>query len=300
MSYIYMSIIVTLVLILIIPNIRIVNQNTVLVIEFLGKYRRVMHAGLNFKIPILESVREKVSLRQQNFAIEGKYPSKDKVIVDVNTNLIYRVNDTPEGIKKYTYALENRNASVGAIIENSLRTYIAKETHEGILEKKEELALHIRNDLEKQYDEWGMIISSFQITNVNFPQTITNAMSEVVASEQLRKAAENKGEAVKIQAIKEAEGERERKRLQGEGIALEREAIAFGLQKSVEIVQKATGGTSQEILSILTLTQYLDTLKGIGQSTNTKVLFIDSSIQKNTEILQQLMATFDPKKDGIV
>lgn len=295
MSYISLGIIIAVMLFLIVPNIRIVNQNTVQVIEFLGKYRRVMNAGLNIKIPILESVREIVSLRQQNFSIEGKYPSKDKVIVDVNTNLIYRVNENPEGIKKYTYALENRAASVGAIIENSLRTYIAKETHEGILEKKEELALHIRTDLEKQYEEWGMIISSFQITNVSFPLTITDAMSEVVASEQLRKAAENKGEAVKIQAIKEAEAERERKRLQGEGIALEREAIAMGLQKSVEIVQKATGGTSQEILSILTLTQYLDTLKGIGLSDNSKVLFIDSSIQKNTELMQQLMATFDTK-----
>lgn len=296
MSYFTLAVIIAIFVFLIIPNIRIVNQNTVLVIEFLGKYNRVMNAGLNIKIPVLESVREKVSLRQQNFSIEGKYPSKDKVIVDVNTNLIYRVNDNPEGIKKYTYALENRSASVGAIIENSLRTYIAKETHEGILEKKEELALHIRTDLEKQYEEWGMLISSFQITNVSFPLAITDAMSEVVASEQLRKAAENKGEAVKIQAIKEAEAERERKRLQGEGIALEREAIAWGLQKSVEIVQKATGGSSQEILSILTLTQYLDTLKGIGMSQNSKVLFIDSSIQKNTDLMQQLMAAFDTQK----
>ena len=282
--------------IFVLPNIRIVNQNTVLVIEFLGKFNRVMHAGFNLKIPILKSVREKVSLRQQNFSIEGKYPSKDKVIVDVTTNLIYRVDDTEDGVKKYTYALENRRASVGAIIENSLRTYIAKETHEGILEKKEELALHIRNNLEKQFEEWGMTISSFQITNVNFPLAITDAMSEVVASEQLRKAAENKGEAVKIQAIKEAEAEKERKKLQGEGMAMEREAIALGLQKSVEIVQKATGGTSQEILSLLTLTQYLDTLKGIGMSDNSKVIFVDSSIQKNTDMMQQLMATFDTKK----
>jgi regulator of protease activity HflC (stomatin/prohibitin superfamily) len=295
--YIVVTVVVAiLILMIVIPNIRIVEQNTVLVIQFLGKFNRIMHAGLNLKVPLVESVRSKVSLRQQNFAIGGQYPSKDKVIVDINTNLIYHVNDTGEGIQRYTYALENRVDSVGAIIENSLRTYIAKETHEGILEKKEELAQHIRVDLEKQYEEWGMVINSFQITNVSFPKTITDAMSEVVASQQLRKAAENKGEAVKIQAIKEAEGERERKRLQGEGIALEREAIAEGLQRSIEIVQKATGGTSQEILSILTLTQYLDTLKSIGISQNTKVLFIDSSIQKNTDLMQQLMASFDTKK----
>ncbi len=287
------SVSLVFIILLIIPNIRIVQQNTVLVIEFFGRYRRNMHAGFNFKIPLVESVRDTVSLRQQNFSNEGKYPSKDKVIVDIFTNLIYKVNDTQEGIKRYTYVLEDRVQSLGAIIENSLRTYIARETHEGIIEKKEELALHIRNDLEKQFEEWGMVIASFQITNVTFPTTITDAMSEVVASQQLMKAAENKGEAVKIQAIKEAEAERERKRLQGEGIALEREAIALGLQKSVEIIQKATGGTSQEILSLLTLTQYLDTLKSIGMTDNTKVLFVDSSINKNTEIMQQLMAAFD-------
>jgi regulator of protease activity HflC (stomatin/prohibitin superfamily) len=296
MIIIFIIIILILTLMLVIPNIRIVQQNTVLVIEFLGKYRRIMSAGLNLKIPLVESVHEKVSLRQQNFAIEGQYPSKDKVIVTIQTNLIYRVNADEEGLKCYAYVLENREESVGAIIENSLRTYIAKETHEGILEKKEELAQHIRVDLEKQFEEWGMFINSFQITNISFPKAITDAMSEVVASEQLRKAAENKGEAVKIQAIKEAEGERERKRLQGEGIALERAAIAEGLQRSIEIVQKATGGTSQEILSILTLTQYLDTLKSIGMSQNSKVLFVDSSIQKNTELMQQLMASFDYKK----
>lgn len=288
---------VILFLMLVMPNVRIVQQNTVLVIEFLGKFRRIMTSGLNLKIPIVESVHEKVSLRQQNFGLEGQYPSKDKVIVDINTNLIYRVNSEVEGLTRYTYSLENRKESVGAIIENSLRTYIAKETHEGILEKKEELALHIRADLEKQFEEWGMVINSFQITNVSFPKPITDAMSEVVASEQLRKAAENKGEAVKIQAIKEAEAERERKRLQGEGIALEREAIAEGLQRSIEIVQKATGGSSQEIMSILTLTQYLDTLKSIGLSPSSKVLFVDTSIQKNTELMQQLMASFEMKEN---
>ncbi len=287
------TIVGVIVFLILVSNIRIVDQNTVLVIQLLGKFRRIMAAGLNLKIPFLEKIVEKVSLRQQNFAIDGKYPSADKVIVDVATNLIYQVNATEDGVKKYTYALQNRNQSIGAIIENSLRTYIAKETHEGILEKKDELAMHIRNDLEKQFEEWGMVIMSFQITNVNFPVTITNAMSEVVASQQLRKAAENKGEAIKIQAIKEAEAEKERKRLQGEGIALEREAIASGLQHSVEIVKQATHQNPAEIMSILTLTQYLDTLKSIGVSDNSKVLFMDSSIGKTSELMQQLIGSLE-------
>jgi regulator of protease activity HflC (stomatin/prohibitin superfamily) len=289
-SFIFIAL-VAFIFILLILNIKIVEQNNALVIEFLGKYSRLMTAGFNIKIPFLERVADTVSLRQQNFAIEGRYPSADKVIVDIATNLIYAVDNSEEGVKKYTYALENRSQSIAAIIENSLRTYVAKETHEGILEKKEELAVHIQNDLEKAFGEWGMFIKSFQITNVNFPQTITNAMSEVVASLQLRKAAENKGEAIKIQAIKEAEAEKERKRLQGEGVAQEREAIAKGLENSIATLQQITNQNPKEIMAILSLTQYLDTLKSVGQTPNSKVIFMDTSVGKTSELMKDLIAS---------
>jgi regulator of protease activity HflC (stomatin/prohibitin superfamily) len=176
-----------------------------------------------------------------------------------------------------------------------LRTYIAKETHEGILEKKEELALHIQNDLEKQFAEWGMFIKSFQITNVNFPLTITDAMSEVVASLQLRKAAENKGEAIKIQAIKEAEAEKERKRLQGEGVAQEREAIAKGLEQSIKTLQSVTNQNPKEIMAILSLTQYLDTLKSVGTTNNSKVIFLDTSVSATSNLMKDLIASQEIK-----
>lgn len=257
-----------------------------------------MRAGFNVKIPLLESIRERVSLRQQNFALQGNYPSKDKVIVTIGTNLIFSVDkaENIEGVKRYVYELENRTKSIEASVENSLRTYVARETHEGLLEKKEELALHIKSDLEAQFREWGMQIHSFQITNVTFPTTITNAMSEVVASEQLKKAAENKGEATKIQAIKEAEAEKERKRLQGEGIALERRAIAEGLRQSIEVVAGATKQSASEIIATLTLTQYLDTMKSIGSATNSKVIFLDSSVSKTNDIMQQIVSGIEGGK----
>ncbi|MSU54971.1 MAG: hypothetical protein EXS46_00330 [Candidatus Taylorbacteria bacterium] len=289
-----MSILIIVILVvLFFSSIRIIEQNTVAVIEMLGKYRRIMSAGFNVKIPIFERVALNVSLRQQNFTVEGKYASQDKVIVTIATNLIYIVSNEGEGIKRYTYALENRGQSIAAAVENSLRTYIARETHEGILEKKEELAIHITADLERQFDEWGMIIKSFQITNITFPTSITDAMSEVVASAQLRKAAENKGESVKIQSIKEAEAERERKRLQGEGIALERKAIAEGFKQSIEILGQATGQNAKEIMTMLTLTQYLDTLKSMGTSANSKVIFVDSNLGKTSTMVQELSSAIE-------
>lgn len=277
-------------------SLRIVEQNTIAVVELLGKYNRTLGAGLNILIPFVEQIRERVTLRQQNFALSGHYPSKDKVIVTTATNLIYAVNGTDEGIKKYVYSLEDRRNSIAAAIENSLRTYVARETHEGILEKKEELAGHIKVDLETQFEEWGMLIKSFQITEVTFPIAISDAMSQVVASEQLRKAAENKGEAVKIQAIKEAEGEKERKRLQGEGIALEREAIAKGLRESIDVIKTATGKDTTDVMALITLTQYLDTLKSIGVSNNAKTIFLETGAHKTNELLKQLMSAFEGAK----
>ena len=284
-----------LVVVLILSGFRTISQSTVAVTEMFGKYRLTIPAGLQWKVPFFELIRERVTLRQQNFALTGQYPSGDKVIVTIGTNLLYAADPSLDGVKKYVYTLENRQDSIAALVENSLRTYIAKETHQSILEKKEELALHISNDLSIQFGHWGMVIIGFQITNVTFPATITNAMSEVVASEQLRKAAENKGEAFKVQAIKEAEAERERKRLQGEGIALERQAIAEGLKTSIEIVKQATNQSANEILATLSLTQYLDTLKSVGMSSNTKVLFLDSNIQKTGDLLQQLISAQETK-----
>lgn len=285
----------TLFIILLLSSIRIVEQNTVAVVEFLGKYRRIMSAGFNLIVPVFEHIRERVTLRQQNFAVSGHYPSKDKVIVTVATNLIFAADHSEDGVKQYVYSLENRGQSIAAAIENSLRTYIAKETHEGILEKKEELAMHIKADLERQFSEWGMNIKSFQITEVTFPITISDAMSQVVASEQLRKAAENKGEAVKIQAIKEAEAEKERKRLQGEGIALEREAIARGMKESMDVLKHATGKDSTDVMALLTLTQYLDTIKAVGSSDNTKTIFMDTGVGKTSELLKQLTSALESK-----
>lgn len=289
-------ILIVIAVLLLLSSVKIVQQNTVYVVEFLGKFNRIMPAGLNFKIPLLERVAEKVTLRQQNFALKNVYPSKDKVIVDIATNLIYSVEPAEEGVKKYTYSLVSRQQSIGAIIENSLRTYVAKETHEGILEKKEELAAHIRADLERQFAEWGMLISSFQITEVSFPPAITQAMSEVVASQQLMKAAANKGEAIKIQAVKEAEADKERKRLQGEGIAQERKAISEGLKESIEIVKGATGQGSREIMALLTLTQYLDTMKSIGHAANSKVIFMDHNTGKTFDMTQQLISAFESQE----
>ena len=288
-------IVIIILVILFLSGFRTIKQSTVAVVEIFGKYRRTMPAGLQWMIPIFERIRERVTLRQQNFALTGNYPSGDKVIVTIGTNLLYAADPSLDGVKKYVYTLENRQDSIAALVENSLRTYIAKETHQSILEKKEELAQHITTDLAIQFGHWGIVIIGFQITNVTFPVTITNAMSEVVASEQLRKAAENKGEAFKVQAIKEAEAERERKRLQGEGIALEREAIAQGLSASLEIMKGTTHQSANEILATLSLTQYLDTLKTVGLSDNAKVIFIDSNIQKTGDLLQQLISAQEVK-----
>src|SRR5258708_3084634 len=143
-----------------------INQNSVGVLEWFGKYEKILQPGLRFNIPFIEKVATIVSFRQQNFKLSGTYPSKDKVMVTITTNLIFIVKNTEDDIKKFVYTLQDANASVGAMIENSLRSYIAKETHEGILEKKDELSTHIKIYIESKFSEWGISNSSFHIIDI--------------------------------------------------------------------------------------------------------------------------------------
>ncbi len=152
---------------IILTGIEIVKENTVYVIESFGKFSRIMTAGLNFRIPIIEEVAETVSLKQKNFSGTGRYHTKEKAPIDVATNIIYEVIPTEEAIKKYIYSLEEREKSFATTIENSLRTSFARESYDDVLAKKEAVINEVWKDLDLQFKKWGINIVSFQITGVH-------------------------------------------------------------------------------------------------------------------------------------
>ena len=155
---------------IIITGIEVVKENTVYVVEVFGKFSRIMTSGLNFRIPFVEDVTEKVTLKQQNFSETGRYHTQDKAVIDVSTNIIFSVIPTFEGIGKYVYSLEEREKAISTTIENSLRVSIARESYDDIMAKKEALTKEVWTDLDKQFKEWGIDILSFQITGVSLVQ----------------------------------------------------------------------------------------------------------------------------------
>ena len=163
---IYIILLIILLACLIVASIEIVKENTVYVVEFFGKFSRIMRPGLNLKVPIIEQIEEKVTLKQQNFTLTHKFHTKNKMVIDLSVNLIFSVISSEEGIRRYTYVLVNREKTISATIEDALRVTIGNETEADILRNKETLTRGIQKELETQLAEWGIKILSFQITSV--------------------------------------------------------------------------------------------------------------------------------------
>jgi regulator of protease activity HflC (stomatin/prohibitin superfamily) len=164
-----MWLIITLVILficLVVASVEIVSENTVYVVEFFGKFSRIMRAGLNFRVPLLEHVVEEVTLKQQNFTLTDRYNTKDKLVIDVSANIIFSVIPTPDGVKKYTYTLQNREKTIATTIENALRLSIAARAYDDVLAKKEAITRDVWEDLRSNFSEWGVEINNFQIVSV--------------------------------------------------------------------------------------------------------------------------------------
>jgi regulator of protease activity HflC (stomatin/prohibitin superfamily) len=264
------------------------------VVEFLGKYNRTLNAGLNFVVPILERVSVQVNLAIRNFLFELDAVSKDKVQVRLKSNLIYAVSVGK--VTQYWYELTDPKQTIASFVENYVRSFVATQTHEELLEKREEISAYLVQHLNEKFMAWGIIIHGYQLMDIVFPTVITDAMSRVVASQRLREAAMNEAEATKVRVVKEAEAEKESRVLLGEGVAGERQAIIDGLKRSIDDMKGIPGLNTHEVMNLIVMSQYFDTVKAIGMSHNSKVMFIDPAPEGANNMLQQLSAALEANK----
>lgn len=258
---------------LLIGTIVLTEQQTVKVIEQLGKFSRVANAGLSFKIPIFEYVAGNVDLRIQQLDLKAETKTKDNVFVVLAVSVQYNV--LPEKVVDAFYKLANPRQQISAYVYDVVRAQVPKLDLDSVFEKKDDIAVAVQNELKKAMDDFGYGILKALVTEVEPDPKVKASMNEINAAQRIRMAANEKGEAEKILAVKKAEGEAESKKLQGEGIANQRRAIAKGLEDSVAGLEKATGVTASEVINLMLMTQYFDTLKGFADSPNTKVLFSD-------------------------
>jgi regulator of protease activity HflC (stomatin/prohibitin superfamily) len=176
------------------------------------------------------------------------------------------------------------------LVENTVRAFVATQTHEQVIQSRDEMTNFLITHLIKKLEEFGFAIDSFQVRDIILPREITDAMSRVISSRRNQEAAVAEAEARYILAVKEAEGLKETRRLQGEGLAAERDAIIKGLAHSVQEMQQATGATPMQVMNIVMANNYNDTLRTItnDKNGNTKTVFINSSPNAMTDIIAQL------------
>ncbi len=276
-----------IVVLLIVDALFIVPQQEVFVIERLGKYNRYSLAGLNFKIPLIERIAYKLSLRVQQLNVKVETKTKDNVFVNIIVSVQYLVNK--EKIYEATYKLTSVKDQISSYIYDVVRAEVPKLELDEVFERKDDLSLAIKNELGEVMENFGYIILKAPVTDVDPAQNVKDAMNEINAAKRLKEAAKEKAEAEKIKVVKQAEAEAESKRLQGEGIANQRRAIIEGLKDSIEDFKTSLGVESAaEVMNLVLLTQYFDTLKEIGLNSNTNTILIPHSPGSLNDLAKQI------------
>ena len=293
---IFLLAIIAFAIYVLVAGIRIVQQQSILIVERLGQFNRVLPPGLHVIIPIFERVVYTLNLRTQNLDFSIVAITSDKVTITLDTSLIYQI--IPKEAYSVAYNLQNPVQVIKTTVENSIRAYVAKQSHEEILEKRDELTVYLIDHLRDQMLSWGYQITNFQIKDVVLPSAITDAMSSVVASKRLQEAAENQANAEYIKVVRSAEAQKETRVLQGEGLAGERKAIINGLAESIQDLTVATGTSSESVLNIVMLNQYIDMLRTVGRdgAGNSKIVFLNSNPSGMSNIIQELTSMIDVKK----
>ncbi len=292
-----MELIITLLIILLIAitiigiaGITIVNQQTAYTVEFFGKFNRVIYPGINYVIPVIERKARKVNLAtlDMNFSIMAI--TSDKVTISIDTTLIYKVQT--DKIYQSVYALNNPKSTIEALVENAIRAFVATQTHEEVIQARDEMTNYLVRHLREEMETYGYLIESFQMRDITLPGEITEAMSRVISSKRIEEATRNEAEAKYTLQVREAQARRETQMLEGQGIAMQRDAIIKGLSNSVQEMQHATGLEAKDVMNIVALNQYIDMMKSItnDKNGNTKTVFMNPNPSGISDIVQQISA----------
>ena len=277
-----------------------VQQGTVAVITMFGKYRRVMFPGLNLKVPFLEAVFRKISIQNRSAELEFQAITSDQANVNFKAMLVYAVlNQAEESIKSVAFKfVDERNFMQALVrsIEGSIRSFVATKKQAEILSLRSEIVEHVKFQLDSMLEDWGYHLMDLQLNDIAFDQVIMQSMAKVVASNNLKAAAENEGQALLITRTKgaEAEGnaikiaaeaEKIAAQLRGQGVALFREEVAKGMASAAKEMQSAELDASFILFSMWT-----ESIRNFAEHGKGNVIFLDGSTEGMDKTMKQLMA----------
>jgi regulator of protease activity HflC (stomatin/prohibitin superfamily) len=299
-------IIIPIALLLIVGSFVTVQQGTISVVTMFGKYRRILHPGLNFRIPVFEKIFSKVSIQNRAIEMEFQAITQDQANVYFKAMLVYSVLDAnEETIKNVAFKfMDQRSFSQALIrtIEGSVRGFVATKKQAEILLLRREIVDDVKESLDMTLETWGFHLIDLQLNDITFDAEITTSMAKVVASNNLKAAAENEGQALLITKTKaaEAEGnaikiaaqaEKEAAQLKGQGIALFREEVAKGMTEAADKMKEANLDTSLILFSMWT-----ESIKEFAEKGQGNVIFLDGSTEGMDRTMKQMMANDIIKK----
>ena len=265
-----------------------VRTAEVAIITRFGKFLRVADPGLNWKMPYFDSVSGLVSLRVNQITLTMETKTKDNVFVTIPISVQNRVR--PEKVYDAYYKLSDPVAQIKSYVEQVILGHVPGMTLDEVFASQSSIAAAVKLELDADMATFGYEIVNVLVTDIIPDQKVKSAMNDINAAQREQVAANARGEAEKILVVKKAEAEAESKALQGQGIANQRKAIIEGLQLSVEQFQKAVeGATSKEVMQLVLVTQYFDTLKSIGENDKTNTLFLSHSPAAVSEVSDQIL-----------
>lgn len=267
----------------------IIKQQTAGIVERFGRFHSVRQSGLQLKIPIVDRVSGKVSLKIQQLDVIIETKTKDDVFVKIKVSVQYKV--IKEKVYDAFYKLDFPHDQITSYVFDVVRAEVPKMILDDVFLKKDDVAIAVKSELNVAMMEYGYDIIKTLVTDIDPDKQVKEAMNRINASEREKVAAQFEGDAARILIVEKAKAEAESKRLQGQGIADQRREIARGLEESVEVLNKV-GINSQEASALIVVTQHYDTLQSIGSETNSNLILLPNSPQAGSEMLNNMVASF--------
>lgn len=286
------SIYIITLLLLGVGSIYTVKQKSAVIIERLGKFQTVSTAGLRFKIPIIDRKVGTVNLRVMELPVEVETKTLDDVFVRMVVSVQYFVVESPEQIKKSYYKFDNPHRQIQSYVFDSIRSEVPKLILDDLFAEKDKIAVAVKVELHETIKDFGFNILKTLITDIDPDAKVKESMNEINAAKRMKEAAKEYAQAEKIKVVAAAEAEAESKKLQGEGIADQRIAIANGLKQSVEEVKGAMeeGVTGRDVMNMLFMTQHYDTIARLGD-TGVNTIFVPYSPSSVGDLQTQIQSS---------
>jgi regulator of protease activity HflC (stomatin/prohibitin superfamily) len=267
----------------------VVKQQTAVIIERFGRFLSIRNSGLQMKIPLVDRIAGRVSLKIQQLDVIVETKTLDDVFVKLKVSVQYVI--IRDKVYEAFYKLEYPHEQITSYVFDVVRAEVPKMKLDDVFVKKDDIAIAVKSELQDAMLDYGYDIIKTLVTDIDPDAQVKAAMNRINASEREKIAAQFEGDAARILIVEKAKAEAESKRLQGMGIADQRREIARGLEESVEVLNKV-GINSQEASALIVVTQHYDTLQAIGEETNTNLILLPNSPQAGSDMLNNMVASF--------